>query len=446
MLNNILILITNTNTLFQIYAILDQIEIFVKKLRFPLKITIAHLIEDKILELCSGPEEISAKAIKICKRMSSKKRVEHPTIDLSRGAKLTNMARNSLDTLLNNNQKKNNQLNKSSPTVEKKKEFPEIFGKTEEYAVIDTEVKFDKAKLSARQKDNLKRRRDDIPSLYSDLTQETQSESLSESLSNLDVQKESTSETNGVTEDKCLTTKESPVVVNEKAHEANDTAKTKKHVIKKESPVKANETIDDKEKRNTSRRKSSDTNDSKGKKKKISSTAANETSDGNEKSSVIKNESPLVSSEKSGEANGKRERKYLTRRSLSLDAGEKPKRQKQKQNTNEETKIDETFQECCTSGGTVNENDSEETDTKACIVEGGNNDSYDDDEVNVLLVNEAGAQDKGRCCQQIAIKINSLFSFNTCLNNNFYTIIKYLSGDSFTNLKNFLLLYTLIFG
>lgn len=168
---------------FQIYAILDQVEMFVKSLSFPLKITVSHILQEKICELSKcATVETANKATRIHQAILSKKRMETPTIDLTRGARLTNMAKNSLDSLLNNNQKRGSQLNKSLPEVVKVKEFPELFGKPEkiEFVVVDTKVNFDKTKLSARQKEQLKRRRDDIPSLYMDLTQDTESESLSQ--------------------------------------------------------------------------------------------------------------------------------------------------------------------------------------------------------------------------------------------------------------------------
>lgn len=166
---------------------MDQVEVFVKSLSFPLKIAVGHILQEKLMELSNCTfVETASKAIQIYQTILCKKRIETPTIDLSRGARLTNMARNSLDSLLNNNQKKGS-LKKSLQEVQKVKEFPTVFGKPEkeEFVVINTEVKFDKTKLSARQKEHLKKRRDDIPSLYMDLTQDSQSESVS--LNSIDV-------------------------------------------------------------------------------------------------------------------------------------------------------------------------------------------------------------------------------------------------------------------
>lgn len=57
------------------------------------------------------------------------------------------------------------------------------------FVIIDTEYKFDRSKLSEHQKEVLKKRRDDIPSLYQDLSQDTQSQSnsLNDELKNCDL-------------------------------------------------------------------------------------------------------------------------------------------------------------------------------------------------------------------------------------------------------------------
>lgn len=85
---------------------------------------------------------------------------------------------------------KGSQLNSTSAKVQKKPAniVPSIFKspatKTtkddgSKFVIIDTEYKFDRSKLSEHQKEVLKKRRDDIPSLYQDLSQDTQSQSNS---------------------------------------------------------------------------------------------------------------------------------------------------------------------------------------------------------------------------------------------------------------------------
>lgn len=167
---------------------MDPLEELIKSLSDPIKVIISHiLINDlTILSKCKQ-NNVAQKARKLCETLISKKPFHKDSLDLSRGAKLTTMVRHSLDAL-NKNNRCASQLNRSLPNLQEKtsREFPKIFGKTEkekeEFVVIDTEYKFDKSKLSARQKELLKRRRDDIPSLYVDLSQNTQSESLSEDL------------------------------------------------------------------------------------------------------------------------------------------------------------------------------------------------------------------------------------------------------------------------
>lgn len=51
-----------------------------------------------------------------------------------------------------------------------------------DYVVIDTQYTFDRKKLSEHQQEALKSRRDDIPALYQDLTQDSQSNFLSQEL------------------------------------------------------------------------------------------------------------------------------------------------------------------------------------------------------------------------------------------------------------------------
>lgn len=120
--------------------------------------------------ITSQQADLAQSATTICNALKAKPPFQHPSIDLSRGAKLTKMLRNSWTTM--------KATSKKSPSTS---EFPAIFGKpNEEYVPIDTEVKFDKSKLNAHQKQQIKKRKDDIPSMYADLTQSTQSQSLSE--------------------------------------------------------------------------------------------------------------------------------------------------------------------------------------------------------------------------------------------------------------------------
>lgn len=168
-----------------------MLESFIKSLTNPLKLTVNHILQSQLFELTVADNaSVAQKATKVNQLLQPKKPFHRHTMDLSRGAKLTTMVRNSLE---NANQQRDSQLNKSLPIIQtcKKKsaEFPKIFGKpdSEEYVAIDSEYKFDKKKLSAHQKEQLNKRRDDIPSLYVDLSQETQSQSLSEDTSKLEI-------------------------------------------------------------------------------------------------------------------------------------------------------------------------------------------------------------------------------------------------------------------
>lgn len=159
-------------------------ETFAKKLSHPLRIAASYVVkQDFPAHNVPSSDEKAQRALNIFNAMRPKKRMETPAIDLTRGARLTNMAKNSLGAAP---QAAEEGKDERYCEIRKKvaSAFPTVFGqadpKEDEYVSIDTEYKFDKSRLSAHQREQLRRRRDDIPSMYVDLSQDTQGESLSE--------------------------------------------------------------------------------------------------------------------------------------------------------------------------------------------------------------------------------------------------------------------------
>lgn len=103
---------------------------------------------------------------------------------------------------------KGSQLNNSSPKQQKKpsnvvssiSKTPNSSNSSSEFVVINTPYKFDRSKLSDHQLEVLKRRREDIPSLYQDLTQDSQSNSYTNDLNLNHLTKKSSDACSGLKE------------------------------------------------------------------------------------------------------------------------------------------------------------------------------------------------------------------------------------------------------